>query len=30
MEVFKVVHGRILQVEAVMFNMPLGAPSGWN
>ncbi len=30
MEVFKVVGGRIRDIEAFMFNTPLGAPSGWN
>lgn len=30
MEVFKVVGGRILQIEAFMCNRPFGAPSGWN
>jgi hypothetical protein len=30
MEVFKVVGGRIRNIEAFMFNTPLGAPSGWN
>ncbi len=30
MEVFKVVSGRIRDIEAFMFNTPLGAPTGWN
>ena len=28
-EAFKIVDGRIEQIEATMRNVPLGAPTGW-